>query len=564
MNKKGWTSWITEEGKKTLEGGYLLPNETQLEMYDRVSISVAKYLGKPELADKFYDLMVRNILCPASPVLSNTGTNRGLPISCYSIHTADSVDSIFTKQHELAMLSKNGGGVGIYLGDVRGRGASISGNGYSDGIVSWAKCFDTVTGAINQGSTRRGASALYLPIEHSDIEEFLRIRRPNQDVNRYCGNIHQAVSISDDFMKKVESGDSHARELFREVLKTRFETGEPYIFFKDNVNRSRPLAYKNNNLEVVTSNLCSEILLYTDPEHTFVCCLSSLNLANWDEFQPDDIYYSTVFLDGVLNEFIDKAKSKPGFAPAIRSAEKGRALGLGVLGWHTLLQKKMIPIESFQAMQLNAKIFKTIKEESHRASQDLAKEFGEPEWCKGTGMRNTHTTAIAPTVSNSIISGGVSAGIEPIAANAFSKKTAKGVFIEYNKQLKSLLESKGKNTIEVWRSITNNNGSVQHLDFLDSNEKRVFKTAREIDQGVLIQQAAQRQQFVDQGQSLNLFFNANLDPKEFYKLHLEAWKLGINTLYYTRTSSILKADISSRSVENEVKKEPETCLACEG
>lgn len=556
MSKVGFCDWLTPEGKKTLEGGYLLPNETQKEMFDRVSTSVAKYLGKPELADKFYDLMERNILCLATPVACNAGSTRGLPISCNSIHVGDSVDSIFTKQHELAMLSKNGAGVGIYLGDVRGRGANISGNGASDGIVTWSKTFDSTTVAVSQGGVRRGASAIYLPIEHTDIEEFLRIRRPNQDTNRYCGNIHQAVVISDDFMNKVEAGDSHSREVFKEVLRTRYETGEPYIMFSDNVNKANPEAYKKNGLSVKTSNICSEILLHTDVDHSFVCCLSSLNLARWDEFQPDDIYYSIYFLDGVLSEYIDKAKGKPGFEASLRSAVKGRAIGLGVLGWHTLLQKMMIPFESFQAMQLNSKIFRTIRAEADRATMDLATEFGEPEWCQGTGRRNTHCLAVAPTVSNSIISGNVSAGIEPLPANAFSKKTAKGVFIEYNPQLKLLLESKDKNTVDVWKSIANSDGSVQHLDFLSDDEKKVFKTARELDQMVLIQQAAQRQQFIDQGQSLNLFFYANVDPKAFYKLHLEAWKLGIKTLYYTRTSSVLKADISSRG---EVE-----CAACDG
>jgi len=554
--KKGWCEWLTESGRKTLEGGYLLPDETQKEMFCRVANSVAKYLNKPKMAETFYSLMERNILCLASPVASNSGTDRGLPVSCNSIHLGDSVDNIFQKNHELAMLSKNGAGVGIYMGDVRGRGKNISGNGVSEGLIPWIKVFDTTTSSVSQGGVRRGASAVYLPVDHTDINEFLRIRRAAQDANRYCPHTHQAICLTDEFMNKVETGDVEARETFKAILKTRYETGEPFLFFSDNVNKANPECYKANNLNVVTSNICSEITLYTDPDHTFVCCLSSINLTRWDEIKENDIYNCVWFLDGVLSEYIDKAKHKSGFENAVRSAEKGRAIGLGVLGWHTLLQKSMIPFESYDAMRLNSTIFRTIREESERATTDLAKEFGEPEWCSGFGRRNSHILAVAPTVSNSVISGGVSAGIEPIPSNVFSKKTAKGVFIEQNQELKRLLETKNMDTISTWKSINTNDGSVQHLDFLDEKEKDIFKTARELDQMVIIQQAAQRQRFIDQAQSLNLFFYANIDTKKFYKLHMEAWKLGIKTLYYCRTASVLKADLSSRG-EGE-------CKACDG
>lgn len=553
-------AWLEDIGFETLQRGYLLKDETPKQMWQRVSKSVAGYLNKPELEVKFFDLLWKNWLGLASPVAANCGTSRGMPISCFAMSVPDNVSDIMYSMHELAAMSKNGGGVAMHWNPVRARGSVISAGGYSDGIIPFIKIQDVTTVGISQGSTRRGASAAYLPVEHGDIDEFLRIRRPEGDPNRQCLNIHHGVTITDEFMRKVESGGKKGRALWKEILRTRFETGEPYIFFTDTVDRTRPEAYKKNNLRVDGSNICTEILLTTDQDHSFVCCLSSLNLARWEEWKDTDaVYLSTWFLDGVLSEFINKAKDLPGFERSVRSAIKGRALGLGVFGWHSLLQSKMLPFDNFDTYQLNAEIFRSIDTESLRATKDLAKEFGEPEWCKGLGIRNTHRVAVAPTVSNSTISGGLSPSIEPWAANTFTQKTAKGTFLRKNSHLEKLLEKKGKNTLEIWSSILKNEGSVSHLDFLTKEEKEVFHTAREINQFVIVKLAAQRYKWIDQAQSLNLFFPVNVSPKYFHEVHMEAWKSGIKTLYYVRTSSGLKGDAGSR----EYKREIAECSACE-
>ena len=550
--------WMEEEGFKTLQGGYMLPDETPRMMYQRVAKAAGSYYAdSKKWENKFFEAMWKNWLCPASPVLSNMGTTRGLPISCNSIHVGDSVDSIFGKSHELAMLSKNGAGVGIYLGDVRGRGAAIKGNGHSEGIIPWAKVYDTTTVSVSQGSTRRGASAVYLPIRHSDIDEFINMRRPTGDMNRRCLNIHHGVCIDDAWMREMLDGDQKKRHLWQEILKARVETGEPYLFFNDNVARQNPECYVKNNLSVKTSNICTEIFLHTDPDHSFVCCLSSLNLVKWEEWKGSDLPEIAVrFLDAVLSEYIEKSKDIPGLQASRNSAIKGRAIGIGVLGWHTLLQKNMTPFDSFDAMMLNAQIFNTIRRKADAESAVLAKELGEPEWCKGFGRRNTHLIAIAPTVSNSTISGGHSAGIEPIAANVFSLKGAKGTFIRKNKTLQSYLEQLGQDTPEVWKSINEQSGSVQHLKFLDDNAKKVFLTAREINQYAIVKQAAQRQKYIDQGQSVNLFFGANADVKYIHGVHVEAWETGLKSLYYFRAEGVIRGDLASRSKDE--------CASCEG
>jgi ribonucleoside-diphosphate reductase alpha chain len=550
--------FLKEDGFKTLQGGYLLENETPKGMYKRVARSAASYYkGKENYwEEKFYDAMWKNWLCPASPVLSNMGTNRGLPISCNSIHVGDSVDSIFGKSHELAMLSKNGAGVGIYLGDVRGRGTPIRDNGKSEGVIPWAKVYDTTTVSVSQGSTRRGASAVYLPIEHLDIEEFINIRRPTGDANRRCMNLNHGICISDQWMKDMLSGDQSKRLLWQEILKSRVETGEPYLFFTDAVNRANPECYKSKGLQVVTSNICTEITLFTDPEHSFVCCLSSLNLTKWEEWKDSDLpQIATRFLDAVLEEYILKSKDIVGLECSRRSAIKGRAIGIGVLGWHTLLQQKMTPFDSFDAMMLNSQIFKTIRDKAETETKIMAEELGEPEWCEGFDRRNTHLLAPAPTVSNSLISGGHSAGIEPIAANIFSQKSAKGTFIRKNPILEALLDRKNKNTDDVWKSINEYGGSVQHLKFLTDDEKLIFLTAREINQHAIVKQAAQRQKFIDQSQSINLFFAGNSDPKYIHQVHIDAWEQGLKTLYYCRSEGVIKGDMASRSKEE--------CSACE-
>jgi ribonucleoside-diphosphate reductase alpha chain len=549
--------WYTEESFTTVDNGYLLVNETPRSMYRRVARSASVALNEPHLEQEFFEAMWNNWLCPASPVLSNMGTNRGLPISCYGIDAPDSVDGIYRSVHEMAMLTKHGGGVGVSLNRIRGRGEQIRGgaNGQSEGIIPWGKVFDSAIIATSQGNVRRGAASMNLSIEHRDFEEFLNMRRPKGDVNRQCLNLHHCAVVTDSFMTSIENGNVENRKKWVELLKTRIETGEPYIMFIDTVNNANPEAYKKNDLEVTMTNICSEITLHTDEDHSFICCLSSLNAAKWDEWKDTSLVkLTTRFLNGVLNEFINKAKYLPGFKRVIASATKGRAIGIGVLGWHTLLQEKLLPFDSFQTMMLNAQIFKKIHEDSISASKELASLYGEPEWCEGTGMYNTHLVAIAPTRSNSIISGDVSAGIEPIIANAYTDKTAKGVFIRKSKPLSTVLSKYGKDTDEVWKEILVNNGSVQNLKFLSAEEKDVFKTAYEINQKVLIRQAGQRQPFVDQAQSLNLFFPADADPKWFHEVHMEAWKAGVKTLYYCRSSSVIKGDIASRG---------DDCKSCE-
>lgn len=900
-------SWMTLAGYSSLSKGYRLKGETPKGMYLRVAEAAALSLGKPELASTFFEMMWKNYLCPASPVLANLGTDRGLPISCFGIDVGDSVKHITQGICEMSMMSKHGGGVGVNLNRVRPRNSLIKNgaNGRSEGVVPFAKMYDSSILAMNQGSTRRGAASVNLNIEHGDWQEFIRMRRPEGDINRQCGNLHHCTVINDEFMIKVESGDPVARAKWAELMRARMETGESYIMFKDTVNRANPEAYKNNGLEIDMTNICcltgdtlvvtkngarkiedlvnetveifdgekwvkcsnfekkgsinelyevelksgykikatynhrfkvyenynhirrnrhiiktasellntdfielhtqgyhgkeiehgaylkgfllgdgtynkasnkpilnlhstkyccidnlikscleisingklrsdcivdplfseeidiksentygkqifkkmkgltarsnelnfwvtdakngigdivhtwdrntkiqflagildadgtlgksiqitqkneniikdiqsivfslgyagsidkqpngyrltigsydsfnllaelcssrlkwsgkapnrrttgyrriknitkinvdktdvycpnipttgffalangtmtgnSEITLYTDDDHSFICCLSSLNLARYDEWKDEELngmsipYLSILFLNGVLNEFINKAQYIWGMEKSVASAKKGRAVGLGVLGWHTLLQSKMMPFGSFSTMQLNAEIFKYIKDESVKASKDLAKSNGEPEWCLGTGMYNTHLLALAPTRSNSIISGELSASIEPIIANAFVDKSAKGTFIRHNLKLKEVLDKYGKDDHKVWKDIARKHGSVQHLDFLSDAEKEVFKTAYEIHQGDIVAQAAQRQRWVCQAQSLNLFFNTNVDPRFFNEVHLEAWRLGVKTLYYCRSRSVLQADVASRD---------EGCSSCEG
>jgi ribonucleoside-diphosphate reductase alpha chain len=551
-------AWMNEEGYLTLAAGYLLPEETPRGMYTRVARAAASYYPAEAARweKRFFEVMWDNFLCPASPILSNMGTDRGFPISCNSIHVGDSVKSIFEKATELAVLSKNGAGVGVYMGDVRARGTPIKGNGKSEGIVPWAKLYDVTITSVSQGQTRRGADALYLPIRHGDVDEFLDIRRPTGDINRRCLNSNHAVSIDDLWMTEMLGGDADKRKIWEKILTARVETGEPYLMFSDAANRGAPECYKALGLDIKTSNICTEIFQYTDPDHTFVCCLASLNLVRFFQWPSDLVAVTVRFLDAVMEDYIRKATGVDYMEAALRSAIKGRALGIGALGWHTLLQNQGLPFDGFASMQLNARIFRTIYDNAVKESEVLAKELGEPEWCKGFGRRNTHLVAVAPTVSNSTISGGHSAGIEPIAANIYSVKGAKGTFIRKNPVLEAILEALGKNTPEVWKSITQNNGSVQHLGFLTAPEKEIFLTAREINQHAIVKQAAQRQRWIDQGQSVNLFFASNSDPLYIHQVHVAAWELGLKSLYYCRTEGVIRGDLASRSKDE--------CVACEG
>ena len=563
---KDYPTWgNTDVYKKTISGGYLYRGESPREAYQRVSKTVAYRLHKPEMAETFFSYIWNGWLCLASPVLSNTGTDRGLPISCFGIDVADSIQDIGQKNLEMMLLAKHGGGVGIGINQIRPAGATITGNGTSDGVVPFCKIYDSTILATNQGSVRRGAASVNINIEHNDFEEWLEIREPKGDVNRQSLNLHQCAVVGDKFMRRLEQGDADARSKWSKLLRKRKATGEPYIMFKGNVNKSNPKAYKENGLKVHMTNICSEITLHTDENHSFVCCLSSLNLAKYDEWKDTNLIYdATFFLDGVMEEFIQRAKGLRGFENSVRSAQKGRALGLGVLGWHTYLQEKGIPFEGLLSQFETRKIFSQIKIESERASMALAETYGEPLWCVGTGYRNTHLRAVAPTVSNSKLSGNVSAGIEPWAANVFTEQSAKGTFIRKNPTLVKLLRKHKLNNEEIWSKILADGGSVQDIDQLDAvtmghdiPAKEVFKTFKEINQLELVNQAGLRQQYVDQSVSLNLAFPSEATPKWLNKVHFEAWKKGVKTLYYTRTESVLRGDIAATAMN-------EDCLACDG
>ena len=573
-------SWAnTEIYVKTISKGYLINGEKPKDAYWRVATSAARRLDRPQMATKFFDYIWKGWLNLATPVLSNTGTDRGLPISCFGIDVADSIQDIGTKNLEMMLLAKHGGGVGIGINMIRPAGANITQNGTSDGVVPFCKIYDSTILATNQGSVRRGAASVNLNIEHEDFDEWIEIREPKGDVNRQALNLHQCVVVGDKFMRRLEDGDGEARRKWGKVLQKRKATGEPYVMFKGNVNKQNPDAYKNNGLKVHMTNICSEITLHTDENHSFVCCLSSLNLSKYDEWKDTDlIYTATWFLDGILSEFLQRAKNMRGFENSVRSAEKGRALGLGALGWHTYLQQKGIPFDSLPAQFETRKIFSQMKIESERASRDMADVYGEPLWCRDSGFRNTHLRAVAPTVSNSKLAGNVSPGIEPWAANVFTEQTAKGTFIRKNRELEKVLRKVGINNKEMWDKILSDGGSIQDIkeldnwvfcdgkltelsDDIDTTEcdtvKDVFKTFKEINQLELVRQAGVRQQYIDQSVSLNLAFPSVATPKWMNTVHMEAWKQGVKTLYYTRTESVLRGDIAEQAMDPD-------CLSCDG
>ena len=567
----------TDVYKKTITGGYLINSESPRDAYMRVAKTVARRLYKPELADKFFDYIWKGWLCLASPVLSNTGSDRGLPISCFGIDVADSIQDIGNKNLEMMLLAKHGGGVGIGVNMIRPAGSKITGNGTSDGVVPFCKVYDSTILATNQGSVRRGAASTNINIEHNDFLEWLETREPKGDVNRQSLNLHQCAVVGDKFMRRLEAGDPEARQKWSKLIQKRKATGEPYILFKGNTNKANPTAYKKNSLKVHMTNICSEIVLHTDESHSFVCCLSSVNLNRYDEWKNTNLIYdATWFLDGVLEEFIQRAKNMKGFENSVRSAEKGRALGLGVLGWHSLLQKSGIAFESLLAQFKTREIFSKIQIETARASRALAEVYGEPLWCVGTGFRNTHLRAIAPTVSNSKLAGNCSPGIEPWAANVFTEQSAKGTFIRKNLELKKVLRKIGIDNKETWDKILEDGGSVQGIKQLNgwfydgrgriyqSKEtedaekvKDVFKTFKEINQLELVRQAGIRQDYIDQSVSLNLAFPSEATPRWINQVHIEAWKRGIKTLYYMRTESVLRGDIAAAAMDP-------NCLSCDG
>ena len=550
---KDYPSFMDEISIATLSKGYLLPGETPKKAYRRVANAAARRLGKPELENKFFKIIWNGWLGLASPVISNMGTDRGLPISCFGVDTPDSIRGISLTNAELMKLTSQGGGVGISVSRIRPRGAQIAGNGKSEGVVPWCKIYDSAIIATNQGNVRRGAASVNLDVNHPDIKEYLQIRRPKGDPNRQCLNLHQCVVVDDPFMRKLESRDQEVMALWAEILKSRMETGEPYIMYKDNVNKNNPISYMMNNLEVSMTNICTEITLFTDEEHSFICCLSSLNLAK----DTDTVELATWFLDGVMQEFIDKSNGKDSLKRTHNHAKKGRALGLGVMGWHTFLQQKQLPFNSIASTAHTHNIFSDIRNKAEKASRDLADEYGEPVWCRGTGMRNTHLLAIAPTVSNSVITGGISAGIEPLPANIYTFNGAKGTFIRKNKVLQDILIEKGEDKDKWWDQMLKDGGSVQNLpdNILSQENKELFFTFSEINQLELVRQSAIRQRYLDQTQSLNLSFDPNDSPKWINQVHIEAWKLGVKTLYYLRTDSVIKGDLGSRMAD---------CISCDG
>jgi ribonucleoside-diphosphate reductase alpha chain len=542
--------WLNEESEQMLNRGYLLKGETVEGAIDRITTAAAKRLYKPELIPAFKEMITKGWISFSSPVWANMGTQRGLPISCFNVHVPDHIEGITHKLGEVIMQTKIGGGTSGYFGVLRHRGTAVTDNGKSSGAVSFMKLFDTAMDVVSQGGVRRGAFAAYLDIDHGDIEEFLNIKEIGSPIQ----NLFMGVCVPDYWMQDMIDGDMDKRKIWAKVLESRQKKGLPYIFFTDNVNRNKPQVYKDSGAVINASNLCSEIMLPSTADESFICCLSSMNLELYDEWKDTNaVKLAIYFLDAVLSEFIEKTEGNYYLSTARKFALRHRALGLGVLGYHSYLQKNMIPFESMEAKMFNARAFKQIQEQSIQASKELANIYGEPEMLKGYGMRNTTTMAIAPTTSSSAILGQTSPGIEPFASNYYKAGLAKGNFMRKNKYLAKLLEEKGLDNEDVWREIMLNHGSVQHMTQLTQTEKDVFKTFKEISPMEIITQAAQRQQYIDQAQSLNLNIPASLAIKDVNNLMIEAWKLGVKTLYYQR----------SQSVSKELMVNFVTCSSCE-
>lgn len=526
--------WLNNDSRKFLSRGYLLENETPEQRIRDIAKTAEKYLKIKGFADKFEDYMYRGFYSLASPIWANFGRTRGLPISCFGSYVDDDMDAILYKISEVGTMSKAGGGTSGYFGAIRPRGAKIGSGGESTGVHHQLTVFESLTDYISQGNVRRGSFAAYLPIDHKDIEEFLNIRKEGDTIQ----NLSIGVCVTDDWLKSMVDGDKEKRRLWGLVIKKRFESGYPYIFFTDNANKQAPKVYKDKGLKIHHSNLCTEIMLSDGVDESFVCDLSSLNFEKWDEWQETDAVETLVyFLDSVMTEFIDKTEKMVFMSHPRNFAINQRALGIGSLGWHTYLQSKMIAFESLEAKFINTGIWKFIRAKADKASEELAKHFGEPPLLKGYGRRNVTTLAVAPTTSSSFILGQASPSVEPLNSNYFVKDLAKGKFTYKNPYLEKLLETKNKNTDTVWKSILVKGGSVQHLEFLTQEEKDVFKTFGEISQKEIVIQAAARQKFIDQGQSLNLMIPPDTKPKDVNELLLFAWEMGIKSLYYQRSAN---------------------------
>lgn len=546
MKNKTPIYWLNENSRKFLDRGYLTEGVTPEQRIQFIAERAEKILKINGFADKFYEYMAKGYYSLSTPIWANFGLKKGLPISCFSCHISDSMSQILYTQGEVGMMSKFGGGTGAYFGDLRSRGEKITDNGVSSGAVHFMKLFESIIGVVSQGATRRGAFSPYLPIEHPDIEEFLEIGTEGNPIQ----TLTHGVTVTDKWMEDMIVGDAKKRKIWAKVIQSRVEMGYPYIFFTDNVNNYTVDVYKDKKLPIRHSNLCSEIMLPTNDDWSFVCDLSSLNLLHYDEWVETDAVETMIyFLDAVMTDFIQRLEELRDSSElsnqrsfyfmerAYNFAVANRALGLGVLGWHSYLQSKMISFESIEAKKINVKIFKTIQDRSYAASRQLAKEFGEPSILKGYGRRNTTVNAVAPTTSSAFILGQVSQSIEPIWSNCYVKDIAKLKVTIKNPFLEKLLQEKGKNTKEVWNSIRDRDGSVQHLDFLSDHEKEVFKTFCEIDQISILDQAAARQTYIDQGQSLNLMVNPSVPAKDINNLYIFAWQAKIKTLYYQHSTN---------------------------
>jgi ribonucleoside-diphosphate reductase alpha chain len=548
--------WVTDDTRQFMSKGYLDEGQKVEERVMEIARHAEEILEDTmggafdDFAETFYDYMSRGWFSLSTPVWVNFGKDKGLPISCFGTQLQDDTFDILRGAAEVGAMSKVGGGTATYFGNLRPRGAKISSGGETNGAVSMMELFNTTTNVISQGKVRRGSWAAYLDVEHEDIEEFLQIRsegHPIQDVSF-------AVCIGDKWMKEMIGGDQDKRRIMAKIHKKRSETGYPYIFFRDNVNKDRPQYYVDKGMEIKHSQLCAEIMEYTDETKSFVCCLSSMNALHYDEWKDTDaVQIMTAFLDAVYTEFIRKAEGLPFMEKAVTFAEQHRSIGIGVLGYHSYLQSKGIPFESIMARSLNKSIFRSIQEQSDKMSQALALMGGEPEVLKGYGFRHSTRMAVAPTTSSSFILGQVSPSIEPLQSNYFTKDLAKGKFTYKNPYLKSLLEEKGKDDSSTWKSIMMKGGSVQHLDFLSDDEKDVFKTFAEISQMEVVQQASDRQKYIDQGQSLNVMIADEVPLKDVNQLVIKAWELGIKTLYYQR--GVNKAQAVGRDILS--------CAVCE-
>ena len=542
---------INKDSRDFLKRGYLQTGESAEQRGHDIAVAAEKLLNVKGFAEKFEDYLSRGFYSLASPIWANFGRERGLPISCNGVFIEDRMDAILEKQAEVGMQTKHGAGTSAFFGELRGRGVQISAGGTSSGPVHFMELFDKVSSVVSQSNVRRGSFAAYLPVDHPDMSEFLRIRSEGNAIQE----MSFGVCITDEWMRSLMAGDRKKRLIWAAIIRKRFETGYPYLFFTDTANKQAPKAYKDKNLKISASNLCSEIFLHSSEEESFVCCLSSLNLLKWNEIiETDAIQMLVYFLDAVMEEYIQKTEGLPFMEASHNFAKKQRALGVGVLGWHSFLQDQMIPFEGMQAQFLNAEIHKAIQKKSEEATKELAVLLGEPEHLKGYGKRNMTTMAIAPTTSSSFILGQVSPSIEPLNSNYFTKDLAKGKFTYKNPYLEKLLEEKKKNTQTTWKSILVKGGSVQHLDFLSQEEKDVFKTFGEISQKEIVIQASQRQKYIDQGQSLNLMISPKCPPKQVSELLIFGWEQGIKSFYYQR----------SANPSQELARSILSCVSCEG